>query len=72
MRKKIGAYRVLAGKHKGKRQLGKPRRKWEDNIKMDLQELGWGMDWIGIRTLAGSCECGNELAVSIKCGIFLD
>ena len=42
-----GVYRVLVGKHEGKRPLGRPRRRWEDNIKMDLQEMGcWGMDWI--------------------------
>ena len=40
------AYRVFVGKLKGKRQLGRPRRRWEDNIKMNLQEVGWGMDWI--------------------------
>jgi len=40
-------YRVLVGKPEGKRPLGKPRRRWEDNIKMDLQEVGCrGMDWI--------------------------
>ena len=39
--------RVLVGKREGKRPLGRPRRKWEDNIKMDLQEVGYGgMDWI--------------------------
>jgi len=42
-----GVYRVLVGKPEGKRPLGKPRRRWEDNIKMDLQEVGCeGMDWI--------------------------
>jgi hypothetical protein len=42
-----GAYRVLAGKPEGTRPLGKPRRRWEDNIKVDLQEVGCGgMDWI--------------------------
>jgi hypothetical protein len=41
------AYRVLVGRPEGRRPLGRPRRKWEDNIKMDLQEGGWGvMDWI--------------------------
>jgi len=41
------AYRVLVGKSEGKRLLGRPRRRWEDNIKMDLQEVGCrGMDWI--------------------------
>ena len=35
-----GVYRVLMGKHEGKKPLGRPRRRWEDNIKMDLQEVG--------------------------------
>jgi hypothetical protein len=43
-----GACRVLVGRPEGRRPLGRPRRRWEDNIKMDLQEVGWGggMDWI--------------------------
>jgi hypothetical protein len=42
-----GVNRVLVGKPEGKRPLGRPRRRWEDNIKMDLQEVGCeGMDWI--------------------------
>jgi len=37
---------ALVGRPKGKRSLGRPRRKWEDNTKMDLQEVGWeGMEW---------------------------
>ena len=36
-----GVYRVLVGKPEGKRPLGKPRHRWEDNIKMNLQEVGW-------------------------------
>ena len=44
-----GAYRVLVGKPEGKRSLGRPRRRWADNIRMDLQEVGCGyMDWIGL------------------------
>jgi hypothetical protein len=44
-----GAYRVLVEKPEGKRPLGRPRRRWEDNIRMDLQEVGYGgMDWIGM------------------------
>jgi hypothetical protein len=44
-----GVYRVLVGKPEGKRQLGRPRRRWGDNIRMDLQEVGCrGMDWIGM------------------------
>ena len=44
-----GAHRVLVGKPEGKRPLGRPRRKWEDNIKMDLQEVGgvWGLEGVG-------------------------
>jgi hypothetical protein len=42
-------YRGLVGKLEGKRLLGRPRRRWEDNIKMDLDEVGCGsMDWIGL------------------------
>ena len=42
-----GVYRVLVWKPEGMRPLGSPRRRWEDNIKMDLQEVGCGgMDWI--------------------------
>jgi hypothetical protein len=45
-----GAYRALVGKPEGKRQLGRPTHRWEDNIKMDLREVGWGggADWIDL------------------------
>ena len=47
MGKDRGVYRVLVGKHEGKRPLGRPRCRWEDNIKMDLQEVGRGHgDWM--------------------------
>ena len=39
-------HRVLVGKPEGKMPLGRPRRRWEDNIKMDLQEVGGGRDWM--------------------------
>jgi len=42
-----GVYRVLVGKPEGRRQLGRPKRRWEDNIKMDLHEVGWGGVWTG-------------------------
>jgi hypothetical protein len=49
MGEKRNAYRILVGKPEGKRSLGRPRRRWEDNIKMDLREIGWGdMDWIDL------------------------
>jgi hypothetical protein len=49
MGKKRHAYRILVGKPEGKRPLGTPRRRWEDNIRMDLREIGWnGMDWIDL------------------------
>jgi hypothetical protein len=44
-----GAYRILVGRPEGRRPLGRPRCRWKDNIKMELQEVGWGgMDWIDI------------------------
>ena len=49
MDEKRGVYRVLVGKPEGKRPLGRPRRRWVDNIRMDLQEVGCGyVDWIGL------------------------
>jgi hypothetical protein len=46
MGERRGVYWVLVGKPEGKRTLGRPRRRWEDNIKMDLQEVGCGV-WTG-------------------------
>ena len=47
MGERTGVYRALVGKPEGKRPLGRPRLKWEDNVKMDLQEVGYGgMDWM--------------------------
>ena len=43
-----GAYSVLAGKLEGKRQLARPRCKFENHFKMDPQEVGWDMDWIDL------------------------
>jgi hypothetical protein len=49
MGEKRNAYRLLVGKPEGKRQLGRPRRRWVDNIRMDLGEVEWGdVDWIGL------------------------
>jgi hypothetical protein len=49
MGEKRNAYRLLVGKPEGKRQLGRPKRRWVDNIRMDLGEIGWGyVDWISL------------------------
>jgi len=49
MGERRGVYRILMGKPESKRSLGRPRHRWEDNIKMDLQEVGCGgMDWIDL------------------------
>ena len=49
MGERIGAYRALVGKPEGSKTLRRHRRRWEDNIKMDLREVGWGgMDWIDV------------------------
>jgi hypothetical protein len=57
-------YRVLVGKPEGKRPLERPRRRWEDGIKIDLREIGWGCGvdsaGLGQGPLAGCCECGDE------------
>jgi len=46
MGERRGVHRVLVGKPEGKRPLGRPRRRWEDNIKMDLREVGGVGDWM--------------------------
>jgi hypothetical protein len=49
MGERRNAYRLLVGKPEGKRTLGRPRRRWVDNIRMDIEEVGWGdVDWIGL------------------------
>jgi hypothetical protein len=49
MREKKNAYRILMGKPEEKRPLGRPRRRWVDNIKIDLREIGLdGMDWMDL------------------------
>jgi hypothetical protein len=42
MGEKRGAYRILVGRREGRRPFRRPRRRWDDNIKMNLQEVGWG------------------------------
>jgi hypothetical protein len=71
-----GVYRVLVGGLEGKRPLGRPRRRWEDDIKLDLREIGIdGANWIRLAQdspVAGFCEHGDGLLGSIKkAGYFL-
>jgi hypothetical protein len=57
MEERRGVYRVLVGKPEGKRPLGRPGRRWEDNIKMDLQEVGCeDMDWIKLAQDRDNCR----------------
>jgi hypothetical protein len=53
-----GVYRVLVEEHEGERPLGRPRRRWEDNIKMDIQEVGCGA-WTGSSWLRTGTGCGH-------------
>ena len=67
-----GVHRVLVGKPEGKRPLGRPRRRWEDNIKMDLQEVGGGCeDWMEMGQVVGTCGYGDEPSGSKNAGNFL-
>ena len=69
-------FRVLVGKPEGMGPLGRPRRKWKDNIILDFQDVKWGiwtgLIWLRIGTGGGTCECGYETSGFIKCGAFLD
>jgi hypothetical protein len=57
MGQKRNTYRLLVGKPEGKRPLGRPRRRWVDNIRMDLVEVGWGdVDWIGLAQDRDGCR----------------
>jgi hypothetical protein len=65
-------YNLFFGQPNSKRPHGIPKRRWVDNVKMNLVELRWGgVDWIGLSKERGkvenSYECGNEPAGSIKC-----
>jgi hypothetical protein len=68
---------VLVGKPEGKRQLGRPRRRWENNIKMGLQKVGCGgIDWIDLAQDRDRCRTLVNAVInfrgSIKCAEFLD
>ena len=72
-----GAHKVSVGKPERKRPLGRPRRRWEDNIKMDLEEVGRGCeDWMvlaqGRDRWRALVSAVMNFEVSIKCGEFVD
>jgi hypothetical protein len=75
MGKDRGVYRVLVGKPEEKRPLGRLRRRWEDNIKMNFQEVGGsGGDWMELaqdRDRWDTCGYGEELSSSVNAGNFL-
>jgi hypothetical protein len=59
--------RVLVGKPEGKRALGKPRRKWVDNIKVDLAEVGaGGVDWIGLAQDRGKWRALENAVMNLR------
>jgi hypothetical protein len=62
-----GAHNILVGRSEGRRPLRRPRRRWEDNFKMDFREIGFGdVDWI--HWAQDRCEHGNKPSGSIKIG----
>ena len=67
MAQRRGVYRVLMGKSEGNRQLRIPRRRWEDNIKMDLQEVGCGiMDWIELAQDRDRWRAGVNAVMNLR------
>jgi hypothetical protein len=61
------AYRILVGKPEGKRPLGRPRRRWVDNFKMDLRETGWdGVDWIYMAQDRDQCRVLVNTVINLR------
>ena len=67
MGERKGVYRILVGKPEGKRPLGRPRRRWEDNIKIDIQEAGCGgMDWIELAQDRDRCRALVNMVMNLR------
>jgi len=67
MRGRRGTYKILVGKPEGKRPLGRSRRRWEDNIKMDLQEMGCGdMDWFDLVQYRDRCRAFVNAVMNLR------
>ena len=74
MKEGRSAFEMLTGKPTGKRPLGRPRRRWEDNIRMDLEEIGINAgNWVNSardrNLLESPCECGIEPPGSVSHGV---
>jgi hypothetical protein len=64
---KRNAYRILVGKPERKRPLGRPRRRWEDNIIIDLREIGWGgVDWIDLAQDKGQWRALVNTVINLR------
>jgi hypothetical protein len=67
MGEKRHAYRILVGMPGGKRPLGRPRRRWVDNIKMDLREMGWdSVDWIDLAQDRDQCRALVNTVMNLR------
>jgi len=67
MGERRGTYRILVGKPEGKRPLGRPRHRWENNIKMDLPEVGCGgMDWIKLAQDSDRCRALVNAVMNLR------
>jgi hypothetical protein len=66
MGEKRGAYRIWVARPEERRPLGRSRRRWEDNIKMDLQEVGWGMDWIELAQDRGRWRALMDAVMNLR------
>jgi len=67
MGERRGVYRDLVGKPEGRRPLGRPRRRWDDNIKMDLQEVGCeGLDWIELAQDRDRCRALVKVVMNFR------
>jgi hypothetical protein len=67
MRENRNTYKLLVGKPEGKRPLGRQRRRWVDNIRMDLGEMGWGdVDWIDLSQDRNRCRAFMNSVLKLR------